>query len=540
MSFNNLRVPLLSSQPNTIEIPRKPSKLPSVITYEEYEGFREVTADHTNLPASIIDKLNYAKKYYKQQPSHGYSIQKEEFDTVYSTSDIHSDVYTFIKILNRLGLLKQTESLVKQKQNDLISIQEIFLIEWNATVRNTLLVIVGDLVDGAKSSSKRLDGDAEILLHILIYNLRISARKYNSEIRFTIGNHDFHTVIQKKEISFPQNETIYGPSTINDDLTLSPYVTNLEFFYDENVAKPVKDFFNVPGETYVYKTNKENRRNCLILFYECSPYIFLEIEKEVIFIHASLHSKAYDKPVDLTQTLNEIQVRIDDSEDFGELLGTNDYSQFLGIVSDKQKKFGSPLWSRVYAYSTEQETCPLIEKSPYNLIVVGHCPTDIEEQGSLLQKLLNERNADKCRTRGGCVLLGCENKIAFVDISMSFTENNKMGKNRGEVLKLTKNSNNNFIPSIVSEKLGAIKGNTPPNSYPGYNQTNEEEEDEDDGKIKVPPPPNGNNPGVASLKELEEYNLDGGKRKSKRKKTLKKKRKLIHRKKYSFKKTFLK
>ncbi len=209
---SNLSEPLLSSQPNnmaTIKIPRKPSKLPSVITYEEYEGFREVTADHTNLPASIIDKLNYAKKYYKQEPSHGYSIQKEEFDTVYSTSDIHSDVYTFIKILNRLGLLKQTESLVKQKQNDLISIEEIFLIEWNATVRNTLLVIVGDLVDGAKSSSKRLDGDAEILLHILIYNLRISARKYNSEIRFTIGNHDFHTVIQKKEISFPQNETIY-------------------------------------------------------------------------------------------------------------------------------------------------------------------------------------------------------------------------------------------------------------------------------------------------------------------------------------------
>ena len=414
-------------------------------------------------------------------------------------------------------------------------------------VRRTLLVIVGDLVDGARSSSKRLDGDVEILLHILIYNLRISARNANSEIRFTLGNHDFHTVIQQEDIKFPQtngrdDDTIYGPGTINEDDELEVYFTNPPKFYNKFVAQAVKDFFGDTGQNYDFQENKRKRRNCLILFYECSPYICLEIEDDVIFIHGSLHSKAYDGPVDLTQSLKDIQDAIDNSIiNFGDLGTSNAYSQFLGIMSDSQISFGSPLWSRIYAYSTEEETCSIMKNSPYNLIVVGHCPTNTatiynDKDITLFKKLLHERTDDKCTTRRGCVLLGCENKIAFVDISMSTTENQSQGKNRGEVLKLIKNYNNIFIPSIVTLKgtLAATKGNTPPNSYPGYNVP--KPEDEDDEEIKPPPRPTGNNIGEGP----EKYNLDGGKRKSKRKKTVKKKRKITHRKKYTLKKSFWK
>ena len=543
---SNLREPLLSPQPinmETIKIPRQPSKLPSVITYDEYKDFRELTADHTNLPESILEKLNYAKKYYKQQPSHGYSIQKEDFDTVYSTSDIHSDVYTFIKILQNLGLITRT-----REDAGPISIEEIFKLRWNAMVRRTLLVIVGDLVDGARSTSTRLDGDVEILLHILIYNLRISARNANSEIRFTLGNHDFHTVIQQEDIKFPQtngrdDDTIYGPGTINEDDKLEVYFTNPPKFYNNYVAQAVKDFFTGQNGVYDFQENKRKRRNCLILFYECSPYICLKIEYDVIFIHGSLHSKAYDEPVDLTQSINEIQDAIDNSIiNFGDLGTSNAYSQFLGIMSGSQISFGSPLWSRIYAYSTEEETCSIMEKSPYKLIVVGHCPTNTdtiykEEDITLFKKLLDERKADKCRTIGGCVLLGCENKIAFVDISMSTTENQSQGKNRGEVLKLIKNNKNNFIPTILSakENLTARVGNTPQNFYPGYNVP--KPEDEDDEEIKPPPRPTGEIP--SPVGEIPPYNLQGGgKRKQRRKKTLKKKK--IYRKKYTLKKSFLK
>jgi len=111
--------------------------------------------------------------------------------------------------------------------------------------------------------------------------------------------------------------------------------------------------------------------------------------------------------------------------------------------------------------------------------------------------------------------------------------------NRGEVLKLIKNSKNNFIPSIVSQKenLGATVGNTPPNSYPGYNARKINNASVNDTSVRTPRRPNG---GILTpVGELSPYNAGqgGGKRKQRRKKTMKKR---MYRKKYSFKKTFLK
>jgi hypothetical protein len=42
-------------------------------------------------------------------------------------------------------------------------------------------------------------GNIELLLHAYLYNLRIKAQLKNSEIRFTIGNHDYHSLIKQYE-----------------------------------------------------------------------------------------------------------------------------------------------------------------------------------------------------------------------------------------------------------------------------------------------------------------------------------------------------
>ena len=56
---------------------------------------------------------------------------------------------------------------------------DVWNVEWIAG--DTLLVILGDLVDGT-------DPRTRLLIHILIFNLRISARAVNGDVLFTIGN----------------------------------------------------------------------------------------------------------------------------------------------------------------------------------------------------------------------------------------------------------------------------------------------------------------------------------------------------------------
>ena len=70
----------------------------------------------------------------------------------------------------------------------------VWTLEWVAD--DTMLMITGDLVDGRRGSRTVDDprGSYEMLLHILIYNLRIDARERNSDVLFTIGNHDLYRI----------------------------------------------------------------------------------------------------------------------------------------------------------------------------------------------------------------------------------------------------------------------------------------------------------------------------------------------------------
>ena len=84
----------------------------------------------------------------------------------------------------------------------------VWTLEWVAD--DTMLMITGDLVDGMRvdpRGSRTVDdqrGSYEMLLHILIFNLRIDARERNSDVLFTIGNHDLYSVLLPR--AFPNHE----------------------------------------------------------------------------------------------------------------------------------------------------------------------------------------------------------------------------------------------------------------------------------------------------------------------------------------------
>lgn len=331
------------------------------------------------LPTAISSKILRASTAL----SASHIINKSDYDNIYATSDIHADLKKLHYLLTEAGLIKR---------NKLVNVPDIMaevaeggLINW--VPKRTLFVIVGDMVDGSRNGNEVDDavGNVEVLLHAYIYNLRIKARALGSEIRFTIGNHDWHTVIK--------------PYDVKEDNLFTSYV-----------HKQAKNFF---GKQQSAKDVYTNRRDWLLPFYNCCPYLFLNVDSELAFIHGGLHltNGAY-----AIEDIAEFQNNINSSKNFD-----------LAITGDCKRSYLSaewgPLWTRFYAEKPAATVCAAIEDSKdYKMIVVGHCQTDpgnFIHYDEILQE--PEYNACKC---GGLVLLGCRDnvkapRLAFVDIGMS-------------------------------------------------------------------------------------------------------------------------
>ena len=116
-------------------------------------------------------------------------VVKRDFERIFVTSDVHADLRKFVEILVSLGLVTDNSD----KHVDQGDIYEyVWDLEWNAD--DTMLMITGDLIDG-KRKHRMVDdprGSYEMLLHILLFNLRIGARARKSDVLFVIGNHDMY------------------------------------------------------------------------------------------------------------------------------------------------------------------------------------------------------------------------------------------------------------------------------------------------------------------------------------------------------------
>jgi hypothetical protein len=397
---------------------------------DEYSQYYISAADYVitqpmvELPEGVLAKLHDSRKFLASS----YNIPSGKYTKVYTTSDIHADIYAISRILFRAGLT--TEDLEADLSN-------LYTIRWNPAMNHTLLVIVGDIVDGYREGLSVNDpvGDIEIKLHILLYNLRVSAQSYNSELRFTIGNHDYHTVIQDinyaKDMNLPEPyNTATDPSEIA--IIRKSYYGVIDVIYNDYVHPTAKALFGT----------RANRRNCLLPFYECCPYACITVDNEMIFVHASLHGGPQGQ-YNLTQKLLEVQEHIDNSGLVATIIGDNlSNIHFIAHVNTNMT-YGGPLWTRFYSKSSQAVVCSVVAASPYKMTIVGHCQTNScgiapGNMNSILSKA--EYRAHSCDILGGCVLLGCDDpadagpRLAFVDIAMSRAFSNK-GR-REEILLL--------------------------------------------------------------------------------------------------------
>jgi hypothetical protein len=352
-----------------------------------------VKFDMKSFNENIRAKIENYKQYYLDKINH--VINGDNYDDIFITSDIHADYLKLIQILDKSGLITFPEGIDYVK--DIYNPSLITNCEWNKS--RTLIIIVGDLVDGKRCDMSVSDrnGSYELLIHALIYNLRLKGLSRFSRIEFTIGNHDLDLM----------GDPIYLAHYLHD--------TALNYF-----------------------KKRCNRKIALIPFYEISPYTFIRIktlknENEIICVHAGLHGK---KTKDDGSQVDNYK---DESERLQQEINKNGLNVLIKILSPVQqniynnfygdnKNFDGLLWTRFYA-ENPREACGAINSIlPNSLIVVGHCPTNINKSLNDLMMLELPLYADCDKfnkpEKKGCVITTCNNpshmpSLFFVDTSLS-------------------------------------------------------------------------------------------------------------------------
>jgi hypothetical protein len=373
------------------------------------------TADKCLITSEEFQKVANSDKYYKQEGKStenfldplilkvvaftgilkakdrlSHQIDCTKYEKIYAIGDLHSDLPNFISILAKSGIINfddgsAVESVNIYGENGENNNRSFYNAKWNGGSK-VLLVIVGDLVDGKRGRSEVDDtkGNFEILIHLFLHNLRIQANATNSEVLFTIGNHDYAAALSTEREG--------------KDMFIN-FVTDT-----------AKNFFDRSMENRVYYLSK---------FYINSPYLFLSLmnghKEEVRLTHAGMHKQligsigeAFDIEK-LNKIQNSINVAImrvtpeDIDSKINPIFGMfnsirNDDSNYDTITQDVDENSGSQmLWTRAAATYEYKKCEPLsTEKDQYDpILIVGHCVTWTYE---VLANEIEKRNAngDNC------------------------------------------------------------------------------------------------------------------------------------------------
>ena len=332
----------------------------------------------------VNDKIKKAYSFLQSKGKLNHKISIDGYKQLYFTSDIRSDFLKLVQVLVQSGLIELPEPIgMSDLYNKCASTRLLRYVacysKWIA--EDTLFVILGNLVNGARFGYQIRgddEGSFELLIHVLLYNLRLQALEKNSFVIFTIGNHDFHTVI------------------INDGM-----------FTKENynfVTRESNTFFN----------GIDARADALLPFYDLSPYFVLIFTLRqvvrVIGVNSGLHYKDENNniqtyPMDL----------LEDQKKYAKTrLSQDDTRTTKGIISkiiEYSNGERSPIWTSFYAKGHPEEVCNSIKNIPHHpIVVVGQHWT--AKDGQMLTHIKSETTNSK-------ILKGCDNHLVFVNTGMS-------------------------------------------------------------------------------------------------------------------------
>ena len=169
---------------------------------------------------NIIDEktkynLDNIKKFNEEYSPDEININK--YDSYYICSDLHADLMSFFATFLKSGIIRikglDTDSVINDLSKDNYGGKNILIdylckyeIELSAPEK-TCILILGDVVDGNRPMSllKSIsvynpDGLNEILIHMILYNMRLDAILKNSYVKVLIGNHDMDAILMQTNL----------------------------------------------------------------------------------------------------------------------------------------------------------------------------------------------------------------------------------------------------------------------------------------------------------------------------------------------------
>jgi hypothetical protein len=365
-------------------------------------------------------KTGLAKKFenihakIQKDPKPNYYYNKNKFDEIYVISDIHADYKTLLRHLVKFEFIKYDENSGLNFENidtdkfDIYNPKLISDVKW--TKSKTLLVICGDIVDGARLP----DGDDihvndekgtfEILLHMFLRNLKLQAQDNTSDVMLIAGNHD--------------------------DVTAD------KSFWNNYVHPTAKTFF----------INMWDRQKILTPFYKNFSLFFgiTNIDTEpnrisnfdILFMHGGIHHDGH----------NFFKETLSDQKDID-----TDKSNIMKILhkytNDPDNAWGASAhvtWARDDAEqitSTDDKRCNRYNNLP--TIIVGHCTNLRQKYSQPFDE--NRKCSHYYKETPFCIYPKCfkDNipKVINIDTTMSgafFPENRKDLMEAFEMLKIYK------------------------------------------------------------------------------------------------------
>lgn len=439
----------------------------------------------TNLEESLIFKPLelYRDLYDDSIPDQNFNMYKYiDMDInqheLYCISDIHADTYRFWNFLYLNNFVLEE------------TIPELSEIKWNPNMKKKALIICGDIIDGRRGLNNNLHSTAnnEILIHTIIYNLRLDAVKYNSYIFCTLGNHDFFAL---------HNGNV-------NEIRVHAYSENMDTNSKENYISIFKHLFH----TYFSDEHSNHtvtqvgdfdaayfaRSFILSRFYLIGFPFCLKINT-ILFAHAGFHktenifslfdngqnSNTKIQPLlihrNILQNLSNADYLIGFVEFVNRRTFIPKYADYYDYIFDlvigqlHRKSFDKELLDKYAEYFKDtisensiahnlfltrklqkncQEVDQILQTYGCKMLVLGHCPTCLGTEIFEAKNVIDITNCANAR-----IVFSCSNKLLTVDIA--FSSGVSPIKDFLECLHIQRNLTGHFFVKVIRKLFNTTK-----------------------------------------------------------------------------------
>ena len=396
-------------------------------TIDDYKKILEYgrSRDTDKIKSLIHEKMNIIQEGDKYNLSNIKKFNKDYspdtidinmYDSYYVCSDLHADLMSFFATFLKSGIIKikdvDTNEFIhnlSQPEYGNINILEDCLSKYEIELSvpaKTCILILGDLVDGARMISwgqivnvYNPNGLNEILIHMILYNMRLDALSKQSYVKVLIGNHDLDAIMHNK---------LVGQYVDNATAELYGGTVDKKFSNRKEILFP---FYSIDASLYeiIYKDNTSKKEICALL----SHGSFSE-EKELF---NNIIPVIFDKKIEIKNYIFSLLeekkvIKINKDGNFDRILNIQDKSIDSLIFSI--------LWSRHIpdVYNNYDACVDHSYISNNTTLIMGHCPT------TLYGKYRDGwKGYETCDSSRPCVNINCVKnkipKIILVDNALS-------------------------------------------------------------------------------------------------------------------------